>query len=413
MHQYSFKYSIYVFSTIILFACKAPIKENTESTANDIFVVENLPIDSINNQNIETAYQQIWETAIREKDFSTMDTLLSKKRRFGFPEARYYSDSPLDDLFRYSWYKNWQLWNQISLINDELKIREAESYFLTYKEDSITGMTLRNFNYDYDHPNDPFFMRENPQQKETELTKTLSNIEQLKITLEELTKEAKSNLDIMTYTLDKGYKLNDDDVSRLIYGGDDTDYYINEISTPYFYDNIYPHTVYFSDEIDLECFSPTEVFSQTIHLSAPMSDEIISYFLSKNINKSFFFEKIYPDVYDPDNELPPYLPYMVEKQIMRIWPEIQEISGHTLLHAAIINGDILEVKKILKQNHSMIYVKTNPKHVHSYKEYGKTPYTPLELANYAIDKGFGLYQQQVKKIIECLQQETSGTELSN
>jgi len=97
-------------------------------------------------------------------------------------------------------------------------------------------------------------------------------------------------------------------------------------------------------------------------------------------NKKEFFEYVfYP--WDGDTPDEP-MDYQAEKILFELAPEeIVQYSGHTLLHAAIVNLDLPTVQTIIRNNKNELYVKTVPKSYYdSQVIYGKTALTPLELA---------------------------------
>ena len=374
---------------------------------------------------MKTKYQAVWEQALAERDLKTIDTLIAQNRRFKLTDCdgkltycdgwlHVYADTlydPLECVFYWSLSENMQLGSNIYITESNLNNTMSEIDFLEGKKDYI---------HKYNGLSESSIVLKDKKNKE----KRDSLLNELKIERDSLQKqiaeyrnEGQSNLSLIQYCLDKGMKLDWNAVVSLV-GGNSNDFPINEISIFFYFDTITKNKGYFKEgENDLPDLTSSFVGYITYSY---LDISMLKRMYSKGINKKRFFEEVYSPYADDDA---PIVDYQAEKLLFDWMPdEMIQYSGHTLLHAAIINLDLPTVQTIIRNNKDELYVKTVPKPHYTSKElYGKNALTPLELALYQqkkIEKDLKqspdylpdiLCSEQMKEIVAFLRQETGIT----
>ncbi|MCL1932544.1 MAG: hypothetical protein FWF53_01840, partial [Candidatus Azobacteroides sp.] len=107
----------------------------------------------VNKQEMETKYQAVWEQALKNQDFITIDSLISKNRRFILPDGCHSqyttikddeNSTPLENMVYWCIDENCELWFNIWNRSEVLKSLQATRNYLTFNDDSIFGSNITN-----------------------------------------------------------------------------------------------------------------------------------------------------------------------------------------------------------------------------------------------------------------------------
>ena len=408
-------FSLFIGLYSFVYSCKPNNKTNTINQEK-------------NEQEMETKYQAIWEKALAGQDLKTIDILITQNRRFKLDDydgwLDVYADTlsdPLKCAFYWSLSENIELGRNLYISKDNLDDTMSEIDFLEGKKDYIHKYVgLGEISKELKD-------KKNKEKRDSLLNDLKIERDRLQKQIAEYKIEGQSNLSLIQYCLDKGMKLNWNAAVSLT-GGNDNDWPVNEISIFFYFDSIAKNKGYFKEgENDL----PDLTSSFVGYITYPYLDlSMLKKMYSKGINKKVFFETVYnPYAEGPDVAI---VDYQAEKMLFDWMPdEMFHYSGHTLLHAAIINLDLPTVQTIIRNNKDELYIKTVPKpHFTSREIYGGKSFTPLELALYQqkeiekskeIEKNLKespdypdylpniLCAEQIKEIIAFLRQESGIT----
>lgn len=160
------------------------------------------------------------------------------------------------------------------------------------------------------------------------------------------------------------------------------DWKISPMNVQFYYENIYnPSLAHTKDSVYV--YKPQEVLFNYISEEYPEKSFVL-FLLQKFCPGdvlSFLYE-IYPD--NPEEDTPfPF--YEMEKILMPLLPQMAEIAGHTLLHSAVVNGDIALVRELINYNPKLIDEKTKPSLRDGFPCYAESR-DACELADYTIEQ---------------------------
>lgn len=175
-------------------------------------------------------------------------------------------------------------------------------------------------------------------------------------------------------------KMNSEELLYFLYANND--WKISPMNVRFYYENIYnPSLVQTKDSIYV--YKPQDILFNYISDEHP--EESFVLFLLKKFRPEDvlpFLYKIYRENPDEDETLPfPF--YEMEKILMPHLPQMAEVAGHTLLHAAVVEGDIALVRKLVNGNPKLIDEKTKPSRRTIFPCYAESR-DAWELADYTI-----------------------------
>lgn len=374
---------------------------------------QNNHIQKMSMNNLE------WKSALDNSDIKKIDLLISQNDSFPLLKAEDSGRWGVDvidiksDIYSQIYYYCLTLNREYSTT-----ILNYDDYYRSY----LINSYYNNNEYDKIFGNNIF-----------KLTLGLKNLDgsvsEMKVNLDSLMIKLKNNLRVLEYIIQKRGNIQQYEALRLIYsgGGEESEWQVEKENLFLFYKWIYTTPRLFSKNVNMEELLPESVFLHFVSrdLTKNMDEEILLYLLKiVEVSKiEELFSKMYPTCESEEwnRDLAEAIPaYESEKILMTYYPSITKHCGYNLLHAAIVNVDINQVKELVRNDKTMLEKKTNPLHSYFISTYGEHPYTPLELAlfkkeqwqqQYNSDKIHqGIFYhfrlQQIDKIIEFLRDDS-------